>query len=180
MVVAAPVVVVIGAALLLILFAYYAFIQRPLAILLGKLPVVGSQVAGVVAAAMGNLLRWTMGVAETALGGLNDLVRAIVGIPLSVMQHTLDVVDLVYGYANAIAIQAGGYVGTLANRIDQAAQGQAASGDRRPRPRSRATWPPSRPAWRMRSGRRSRPRSRPLRRTRGPGSRRPSRPRRRP
>lgn len=84
--------VIVGIAVLLLIWAtFYAF-QKPIAGLLSQLPLVGGYVAGTVSNAIGGLVDWGIGVADSTIGA----AIALVTYPVTAL------LDLAYGAASAL------------------------------------------------------------------------------
>ncbi len=105
----------------LLAFALTYLLVKPLALLLQQLPVVGSQVAGVLNGAASNVQKWAVSWLDSAAKPLIDLWNGIAANAYGFLQQTVNAVSYVVGETVTVALQAS-HLSTLIDAVRQEAQ----------------------------------------------------------
>ena len=117
---AIPTSLVVGFALVLLLFAYYTLVQKPLASLFDKLPVVGGYVADTVSRSIGGLVTWVVNRAKDGLGQINAWLTRLPALVYYGFVNVNSALQAAVNYTAKVATAAANGVGYVGDRVTTA------------------------------------------------------------
>lgn len=120
--------VMIGIAALLLWLATYYLIGKPLADLVGNVPVVGRDLRNAIMAGVSAVSNWAFGWANTAVSGVVELLSVPLRAAYEFVQQTTQTVESLVSQVNHVAAVASGQIGYVADRIQSAFAQLAAFG----------------------------------------------------